>query len=81
VIARCASQSPARWARSSARVLAPPAAPRLAGAALGSGYGAYKTKNECGTIFGDAAGSASAMPGTLPAMQARTDRINIYSAR
>jgi hypothetical protein len=53
----------------------------IAGAALGSGYGAYKTKNECGTIFGDAAGSASAMPGTLPAMQARTDRINIYSAR
>jgi hypothetical protein len=25
----------------------------LAGAALGGGYGAYKTQNECGTIFGD----------------------------
>ena len=25
----------------------------LAGTALGSGYGAYKTKSECGTIFGD----------------------------
>ncbi|HEX3176146.1 MAG TPA: hypothetical protein VHZ49_05675 [Methylomirabilota bacterium] len=26
----------------------------IAGAALGGGYGAYKTKNECGTIVGDA---------------------------
>jgi hypothetical protein len=24
----------------------------LAGAALGTGYGAYKTQNECGTIVG-----------------------------
>jgi hypothetical protein len=29
----------------------------LAGAALGGGYGAYKTKNECGTILGDTFGS------------------------
>ncbi len=27
----------------------------LAGAVVGGGYGAYKTKNECGTVFGDAA--------------------------
>ena len=32
----------------------------LAGAALGGGYGAYKTKNECGTIFGDTFGSGLA---------------------
>ena len=51
----------------------------IAGAALGTGYGAYKTKNECGTIFGD--GSAAALPGTLPAMQANTGRINVYDAR
>ena len=25
----------------------------LAGAVLGGGYGAYQTKNECGTIFGN----------------------------
>ena len=38
----------------------------LAGAALGGGYGAYKTKQECGTIFG------SATPGfaNTPAIQA-----------
>jgi hypothetical protein len=53
----------------------------IAGAALGTGYGAYKTKNECGTIFGNGTGSATAMPATLPAMQASTDRINVYSAR
>src|SRR5207253_277037 len=28
----------------------------LAGAVLGGGYGAYKTKTECGTVFGDGAG-------------------------
>jgi hypothetical protein len=41
----------------------------IAGAALGTGYGAYKTQNECGTIFGDGTGSAAAVPGTLRAMQ------------
>jgi hypothetical protein len=53
----------------------------IAGAALGTGYGAYKTKNDCGTIFGDGPASAAATPGTLPAMQARADRLNVYSAR
>jgi hypothetical protein len=53
----------------------------IAGAALGTGYGAYKTKNECGTIFGDGAGAGAAMPGTLPAMQASTERIDVYAAR
>jgi hypothetical protein len=52
----------------------------IAGAALGTGYGAYKTKNECGTIFGDATGSAAA-PATLAVMQPSADRINVYSAR
>ena len=28
----------------------------IAGAALGTGYGAYKTQNECGTIFGTTQG-------------------------
>ena len=36
----------------------------LAGAVLGSGYGAYQTKNECGTIFGD--GRARISPMSLP---------------
>ncbi len=31
----------------------------IAGAALGGGYGAYKTKQECGTIFGGGPGFAS----------------------
>ena len=41
----------------------------LAGAALGGGYGAYKTKQECGTIFGDTFnGLTRARPaGTTPA--------------
>ena len=29
----------------------------IAGAVLGGGYGAYKTHNECGTVFGNTAGS------------------------
>jgi hypothetical protein len=28
----------------------------LAGAVLGGGYGAYKTRNECGTVFGGPTG-------------------------
>src|SRR5436309_13451926 len=36
----------------------------LAGVVLGSGYGAYQTKNECGTTFGD--GSARISPTSLP---------------
>jgi hypothetical protein len=53
----------------------------IAGAALGSGYGAYKTKNECGTIFGNGFSAAPSAPAAIPAMQARADRINVYSAR
>ncbi|HXD95156.1 MAG TPA: hypothetical protein VN646_01320 [Candidatus Acidoferrum sp.] len=37
----------------------------LAGAALGGGYGAYQTKNECGTIFGDT--FSSGLTGAAPA--------------
>jgi hypothetical protein len=36
----------------------------LAGAALGGGYGAYQTKNQCGTIFGDT--FSNALTGTTP---------------
>src|SRR5262249_60722719 len=56
----------------------------LAGAALGAGYGAYKTQNECGTVFGgsnafNAAPATSA--GNVQAMTpvaANTDRIQVY---
>jgi len=41
----------------------------LAGAALGGGYGAYKTKNECGTIFGDTFGSGLAPQAALNALR------------
>jgi hypothetical protein len=34
----------------------------IAGAALGGGYGAYKTKQECGTIFGEGAGLTNTTP-------------------
>jgi len=34
----------------------------IAGAALGTGYGAYKTNNECGTIFGGGNGFNAAAP-------------------
>jgi len=58
----------------------------LAGAALGAGYGAYKTQNECGTIFGGGNGfnSASAAPAgnvqamTPPAASSSADRIQVY---
>jgi hypothetical protein len=59
----------------------------IAGAALGSAYGAYKTKNECGAIFGDgaAANVTSAADRSLalsPASPSRsTDGITIYNAR
>jgi hypothetical protein len=36
----------------------------LAGAVLGGGYGAYKTKQECGTVLG---GSAAALPAVYAA--------------
>jgi hypothetical protein len=55
----------------------------LAGAALGAGYGAYKTQNECGTIFGNSNGfsAAPAAPaGNIEAMAppAAGDRIQVY---
>ena len=53
----------------------------IAGAALGTGYGAYKTNNECGTIFGNGFSAAPSAPATIPAMQASAGRINVYSAR
>jgi hypothetical protein len=65
----------------------------LAGAVLGAGYGAYKTSNDCGTIFGSktpgfAGGdtytptvtSRAAMPRTRSAA-ADDGRITVYSAR
>ena len=54
----------------------------IAGAALGTGYGAYKTKNECGTIFGNGFSGSPSAATTIPAMQpASADRITVYSAR
>jgi hypothetical protein len=56
----------------------------LAGAALGAGYGAYKTQNECGTIFGgsNAFNAAPATPaGNVQAVTpaaASADRIQVY---
>jgi hypothetical protein len=41
----------------------------LAGAALGGGYGAYKTKNECGTIFGDTLGNGFAQQPLVNALR------------
>jgi hypothetical protein len=41
----------------------------IAGAALGGGYGAYKTKQECGTIFGSNAGFAGPAAPATQAMQ------------
>lgn len=66
----------------------------LAGAALGTGYGAYKTNNECGTIFGSKASGfaggndayADRTPVTSQAAMQRNrraddGRITVYSAR
>jgi hypothetical protein len=60
----------------------------LLGVATGAGYGAYKTNNECGTIFGSR-GFADGVPGvselgpvTETALQPRAaNDITIYSAR
>jgi hypothetical protein len=57
----------------------------LAGAALGGGYGAYKTNNECGTIFGGTfngltgAAPAGAQPAAFGA--AGRNGITVYNAR
>ena len=59
----------------------------IAGAALGTGYGAYKTNSECGTIFGGANGFNAAAPaspaGTAQALAPATggDRIQVYGVR
>ena len=60
----------------------------LVGAATGAGYGAYKTNNECGTIFGNrgfsdaALGVAERGPVTQTTLRPRAaDDIAIYSAR
>lgn len=57
----------------------------LAGAVLGAGYGAYKAKNECGTIFGDATGSGfgAARPDAVQAPRPTTDaeRIQVYGVQ
>jgi hypothetical protein len=57
----------------------------LAGAALGAGYGAYKTQNECGTIFGTASGFNAApavhaddVQALAPAAVRGGDRIQVY---
>jgi hypothetical protein len=56
----------------------------IAGAALGGGYGAYKTKQECGTIFGEAGGLTGFGPapssGTRPAALGGQG-ITVYQAR
>jgi hypothetical protein len=55
----------------------------LAGAALGGGYGAYQTKNECGTIFGNAfAGPAqAAAPVTTSPVAFNGKGITVENAR
>ncbi|MEX2145649.1 MAG: hypothetical protein WED01_01385 [Candidatus Rokuibacteriota bacterium] len=69
----------------------------LAGAALGAGYGAYKTNNECGTIFGSKTpgflgGNSNAYEARTPAATSRAamprnraaadnGRITVYNAR
>ncbi len=64
----------------------------LAGAALGGGYGAYKTKQECGTIFGGGSGFAGGAtqasgPAVAPqsawhaATPGASNGITVYNAR
>ena len=57
----------------------------LIGAVTGAGYGAYKTNNECGTIFGNpgfSAGAAERGPVTEVAVRPRAaSDITIYPAR
>ena len=59
----------------------------LVGVATGAGYGAYKTNNDCGTIFGNR-GFSDAVPGvtergpvTQTALRSAAEDITIYSAR
>ena len=57
----------------------------LAGTAVGAGYGAYKTKNECGTVFnGFSGGSTPSSASAAAAPQAAFNdgqRITVYNAR
>ena len=60
----------------------------IAGAALGTGYGAYKTRNECGTIFGTSQGFSAApavhadsVQAMAPAATAEGDRIQFLGPR
>ena len=55
----------------------------LAGTALGAGYGAYQTKNECGTVF-NFNGSSPSYAGSSAAPQAaltEANGITVYNAR
>ena len=59
----------------------------LVGVATGAGYRAYKTNNDCGTIFGNR-GFSDAVPGvtergpvTQTALRSAAQDITIYSAR
>jgi hypothetical protein len=51
----------------------------IAGAALGGGYGAYKTKQECGTIFGDTSGITGGALSAAPPVGASD--ITVFNAR
>ena len=54
----------------------------LAGAALGGGYGAYKTQNECGTIFGNSPAGTTAVRAPQAALGADDGQgITVYNAR
>ncbi|HEX6212963.1 MAG TPA: hypothetical protein VF136_19445 [Methylomirabilota bacterium] len=58
----------------------------IAGAAIGGGYGAYKTRNDCGTIFGDTLGNALAGATSAGASQLAPGAeggqgITVYTAR
>lgn len=61
----------------------------LAGAALGTGYGAYKTKTECGTIFGGGgskgnsyrAGVPGASPNAAPRRRGDDGDFTVYSVQ
>jgi hypothetical protein len=55
----------------------------IAGAALGGGYGAYKTKQECGTIFGNAFNGPvpASSPSSPTAAFGDARGITVYNAR
>ena len=54
----------------------------IAGAALGGGYGAYKTKQDCGTIFGNNAGFAGSPIARVPqAAVGASNGITVFNAR